>query len=100
MKQWGNKAEYKEYSHKVAIYVHIALQLECYADDTGDNSVYNTPGFKTLEDLRKNNESLTSSELLGKAELVIKQFNATIDKLGRDKFITYEDGDVEYIWKK
>ena len=100
MRQWKSDAEHKQYSSKVAIYVHIALQLECYADDTGDNSVYNTPGFKTLEDLRKNYESLNSSELLSKAGLVIKQFNETIDKLGRDKFITYENGDVEYIWKK
>ncbi len=37
--------------------------------------------------------------IIGKMNEVLKQFNETIDKIGRDKFITYEDGDVEYIWK-
>ena len=100
MRQWASEAERKKYSHMVATYMHISLQLEGYADNTGDSSVYDTPGFKTLKELRENQDNYTNDELFKKAELVIKQFNETIDKIGRDKFITYEDGDVEYIWKK
>ena len=94
-----NEARDKDYSKIVVMYIHMSLQLECYADDTGDESVFDTPGFKTLGELRENYDNLTFDERFEKAELVLKQFNDTIDKLGRDKFITYEDGDVEYIWK-
>jgi len=99
MRQWASEIERKKYSHKVATYIHISLQLECYANDTGDDSIYETPGFKTLNELRNNKENYTNDELFKMAELIIKQFNETIDKIGRDKFITYEDGDVEYVWK-
>ena len=98
-RMWNDEMLEKKHTDNVCRYIRISLQLECYADDTGDESVYDTPGFKTLDELRKNYDNYTNEELIEKAELVIKQFNETIDKLGRDKFITYEDGDVEYIWK-
>lgn len=94
---WKSKKDQKRYSKNVLLYLHMSLQLECYADHTKDESVYDTEGFKTLDYLRDNRDKLSSEELLKYTDLIIKQFNETIDKIGRDKFITYDDGDVDYI---
>lgn len=93
---WKSKKDEGRYRKNSLLYLHISLQLECYADLTKDDSVYESEGFKTLDFLRENSANLSTEELLKYSDLVIKQFNETIDQLGRDKFITYDDGDVTF----
>lgn len=93
---WKSKKDERRYSKNVLLNLHISLQLESYADDTKDKSVYQTEGFKTLRFFRTNGDKLSSEELLKLTDLIFKQFNETIDKIGREKFITYDDGDVDY----
>ncbi len=72
--------------------------FENYTDDTGDNSIYEDEGFKMHTKIRKNCDTMTSAELSKNYEFVIERFYKLIDKIGRDYFIFYDDGTIEYIW--
>ncbi len=41
---------------------------------------------------------MTAEELNKNYDFVIEQFYKSIDKIGREHFIFYDDGAIQYIW--
>lgn len=71
-----------------------SLALESYYDATNEN--------KELFD--NFNKDLNNYRLLNKKndvdkKVIVNKLISTIEKIGKEKFIIYEDGDIEYRWK-
>lgn len=77
----------------------LDLALEDYEDDTNnDIPLLNEINLK-LKDFRKTKDSMSIDEQLKKSDDILKKFNDVLDLIGRENFIFYEDGDINYIWK-
>ena len=72
-----------------------SLALESYYDVTGENK-------KMFDDFNKNLKiyRLLNNKNDSDREAIVNKLISTIKKIGKDKFIIYEDGDVEYKFEK
>ena len=71
-----------------------SLALEAYFDDNcTDKEIFDNFNIKL-----RNYRQLAEKQETDKQKLV-NELILIIEKFGIDKFIIYDDGDVEYIWK-
>lgn len=71
-----------------------SLALESYFDDNRtDKEIFDNFNIK----LKKYRQLPEKSKV--DKETIVNELILIIEKLGIDKFIIYDDGDVEYIWK-
>ena len=49
-----------------------------------------------LKNYRKNKDKMTEQELLIEVETIAQNFEKLFDNVGRDKFIFYDDGTINY----
>jgi hypothetical protein len=77
----------------------MQLALENYEDDNGTKTSLIEEGHIALGKFRDECLSMSSEEQLKKANDIIKIYNKAFDLIGRDNFIFYDDGDINYIWK-
>lgn len=71
-----------------------SLALESYFDDNRtDKEIFDNFNIKL-----KKYRQLSEKSKVDK-ETIVNELILIIEKLGIDKFIIYDDGDVEYIWK-
>ena len=68
-----------------------SLALECYYDDTSENKELIDSFNNELRHYRSL-DVVTDSDKERVANIVLE----TIEKIGKEKFTIYEDGDVEY----
>ena len=71
-----------------------SLALEAYFD----NNCTNKEIFDDFNSKLRNYRQLDEKQEIDK-ETIVNELILIIEKLGIDKFIIYNDGDVEYIWK-
>lgn len=71
-----------------------SLAVEAYFDDNHtDKEIFDNFNIKL-----RNYRQLAEKQDIDK-ETIVNELILIIEKLGIDKFIIYNDGDVEYIWK-
>ena len=79
----------------------LNLAFESYEDDGRDTSM---PLFDEIIDdvnsYREIRSKLSIEEKLEISNKILDKYNELLDIVGRDNFIFYDDGDINYIWKK
>lgn len=80
--------------------LHLQLALESYGDDNDGEILLLKNAYKDLDDLRKNREIISVEQQIKLSNAIIEKFNNVLDLVGRNNFIFYEDGDINYIWKR
>ncbi len=96
---WPSKKAYYQYKMNMRLALKLELMFEDYTDDTDDMSIYEDEGFKKLDYIRENRNSMTTDQLIKDYNFIVKRFYEIIDELGRENFIFYDDGTVNYIWR-
>lgn len=76
----------------------LQLAFESYEDNTGQDLDEITEIYDAIDDLRRKRETLAIDEKIYISNKILKKCDNLIKKLGKDKFIIYEDGCVEYNW--
>jgi hypothetical protein len=77
----------------------ISLSFESYEDD---NKGYFPELDKVIEDhnsFSASKQKLNKKQLAKKTEKLLDEYDKILDIVGRDKFVFYDDGCVDYIWK-
>lgn len=68
-----------------------ALALESYYDATNENKELFDSFNKDIKSYRLLNEKNDKDK-----EIIVSRLISIIEKIGKEKFIIYEDGDIEY----
>lgn len=76
------------------------LALESYVDNTGDEIPLLIETWKKQGELRKNKNEWSNDRQLVEAKIIQDNFQKIVEKIGKENFIFYDDGDINYIWKK
>ena len=80
--------------------LEIQLALESYRDDT--LTEFTDEEGKILDDLqllREQRNNLPEEEKIKKSEDILVRLNNVLDEIGREKFIFYDSGEINYIYK-
>lgn len=76
------------------------LALESYVDNTGDEIPLLIETWKKQGELRKNKNEWSNDRQLVEAKIIQDNFQKIVERIGKENFIFYDDGDINYIWKK
>ena len=79
--------------------LRLQLALESYEDDTGENLQLLKEANLELKKFRETKQNLSGEEQINITEKIIEKYNQIIDIIGKDKFVFYDDGDINYIWR-
>ena len=96
---WPSKKAYNQYETNIGLAFDLDLMFENYTDDTDDMSIYEDEAFKKLYNIRRNFDAISTDQLIKDYNFIVKRFYEIIDELGRENFIFYDDGTIEYIWR-
>ena len=96
---WSSEEKYLEFQLNVRKNLKASLALENYADCEGKDEIYDDEAFYLYDKYIENKKEMNEQELLELTSLIVKKFNELFEKIGKEKFIFYDDGDVNYIWK-
>ena len=97
---WSSEENYLKFQQNVRKNLKASLALEDYADCEGKDEIYKDEAFVLLKEFRSKQNEMTEYELLEITESIIKKFDELFAKIGQEKFVFYDDGDVNYIWEK
>ena len=75
------------------------LALENYLDDNNKSFPLLDEAIQDSNHFRDNKKNLSEEDQQVVMDKIIKKYNQALDVIGRDKFIFYADGDINYIWK-
>ena len=79
--------------------LRLQLALESYEDDTGEKLQSLNETNLELKNFRGTKQNLSSEEQINITDKIIEKYNQIIDIIGKDKFVFYDDGDINYIWR-
>ena len=79
--------------------LRLQLALESYEDDNNENNLLLIETNKDLGKFRKEINNLNIEEQISISTKIINNYEEVLNIVGRDNFIFYEDGDINYIWK-
>lgn len=79
--------------------LRLQLALESYEDDTGEKLQLLSETNLELKKFRETKQNLSREEQINITEKIIEKYNQIIDIIGKDKFVFYADGDINYIWR-
>ena len=99
-REWSTEEAFLKYKENIRKYMPISLALENYSACNNDDTIYSDEAFKVLIYYRANKSTMTEQELLTTTSLIVDKFNELLDKIGREKFTFYDDGDVNFNWKQ
>ncbi len=77
----------------------LQLSFESYTDNTKNKPDLLLETYEKLNSYRMNKDKLSLEEKLSDTEEILKNFDMLLDMVGRENFIFYEDGSVEYVWR-
>lgn len=76
------------------------LALEDYTDDTQQEIKFLNETWKRQGLLRKNRKNWSLEKQIQEAKLIQENFQQIVNDVGKENFIFYDDGNINYIWKK
>ena len=78
----------------------LQLAFEGYVDNTNANLPLLEQIYQEISDLRKDRDRgiLNDKDKISRSNAILNNFEKLLNIVGRDKFIFYEDGKVEYKW--
>lgn len=76
----------------------LQLAFESYEDNTGEKMSLLEQIYQDINNLRKRKNELDSKEKVETSNEILINFEKLLDAVGRDKFIFYDDGKIEYKW--
>ena len=76
------------------------LALEDYELDTGNELELLMTIWSKLDVFRKNRENWSLEKQIQEAKIIQEDFQQVVNEIGKEHFTFYEDGDINYIWKK
>jgi hypothetical protein len=77
----------------------LDLAFESYEDDNNVNIPLLNEVTMEFNEFRKKKENMNIEEQHNKTEELLKKYDKVLNIVGRDNFIFYDDGDINYIWK-
>lgn len=77
----------------------LDLAFESYMDDTNDDNFLLNEIIMERNNFMKEQKSKNIEEQYKLTTEMLKKYNNILDIVGRDNFIFYDDGDINYIWK-
>ena len=90
----------KELKKNLTTLLTMQLALESYLDDTKMNEKIIAETNRELGEFRNNRATSSIEEQIKESNLIIDKYNQVLDLIGRDNFIFYPDGDINYIWRE
>ena len=96
---WPSKKAFNQFKINMRLARKLDLEFEDYTDDTDDHSIDEDEAFKKLYNIRRNFDAISTDQLIKDYNFIVKRFYEIIDELGRENFIFYDDGTVNYIWR-
>lgn len=90
----------KELKKNLTTLLTMQLALESYLDDTKRNEKIIAETNRELGEFRNNRATSSIEEQIKESNLIIDKYNQVLDLIGRDSFIFYPDGDINYIWRE
>ncbi len=94
-RQWTSEEAEKHYHFNGKRLLKGSLAIECYADLSGDDSVYQDEAFDYLKYYRVNRAGWDEKTLIQKSDEAVAKFDKLFEKIGKENFIFYDDGDVD-----
>ncbi len=80
--------------------LEIQLALESYRDDTLTEFTDEEGNIlDELQLLREQRNDLPEEEKIKRSTDILFKLNKVLDKIGREKFIFYDSGEINYIYK-
>ena len=76
------------------------LALEDYELDTGNELDLLMTTWRKLDIFRKTRKNWSLEKQIQEAEIIQEDFKKVVNEIGKEHFVFYEDGDINYIWKK
>ena len=76
------------------------LALEDYELDMGNKLELLMTIWSKLDVFRKNRENWSLEKQIQEAKIIQEDFQQVVNEIGKEHFTFYEDGDINYIWKK
>ena len=86
----------KRFKDNMGMMLEYQLALECYSDWTGDESIYTNEAYSIQKALRANREIWGIDKLLENSEKALSLFDELTKFIGKEHFIFYGDGCMEY----
>jgi len=87
--------EIKMYNSRI---YYISLALENYFDNRHENKELIDEGFAIIKDFRQQRTLLDNTKLLKLSKNVLEKLDCILNSLGKEKFVFYDDGSIEYKW--
>ena len=80
--------------------LNLQLVFEGYVDNTNANLPLLEQIYQEISDLRKDRDRgiLNDKDKISRSNAILNNFEKLLNIVGKDKFIFYEDGKVEYKW--
>ena len=76
------------------------LALEDYELDTGNELELLMTIWRKLDVFRKNRENWSLEKQIQEAKIIQEDLQKVVNEIGKEHFTFYDDGDINYIWKK
>lgn len=89
-----------ELKKKLSKIFYIQIALENYDDNIGNNNKTIENIYNEINGFRRIRQTLSEKEQLKLINDLLVKLNKILDEIGREKFTFYDDGSVQYIWKK
>ena len=93
----NNEEKIKDNEYRI---FKLDLAFESYQDDKQDTSM---PLFdEIIDDVNNYRRTRVDNSIDKRIELsdkILNKYNKLLDIVGRENFIFYDDGDINYIWK-
>ena len=89
----------EELKKKSKLLFKLDLAFESYEDDNNVNIPLLNEVTMEFNEFRKKKINMNIVEQYNKTEELLKKYDKVLNIVGRDNFIFYDDGDINYIWK-
>lgn len=76
------------------------LALEDYELDTGNELDLLMTTWRKLDIFRKTRKNWSLEKQIQEAKIIQEDFQQVVNEIGKEHFTFYDDGDINYIWKK
>ena len=98
-KVWEDKNLQKKFKENSYLIFRFQLAIENYQAEN-DLRLDKLDEFNTiLKEIRQNGLNYSEKEIVEKTNLCVILKEKILDKIGRENFIFYDDGDLNYLWK-